>query len=139
MLMLSSKTRYAIVALAKLAKEYGKGPVFMTDIAESTLIPKPYLSTILQELKTMGIISSRSGKQGGYYLIRKPEEVTLEEIINYFEGPVGVISCMAHKEKPCEQCMHGDFCMIQNVYKEVMNNTMAIFRRTTIDKIGNGV
>lgn len=139
MLMLSSKTRYAIVALAKLAKEHGKGPVFMNDIAESTLIPKPYLSTILQELKTMGIISSRSGKQGGYYLIRKPEEVTLEEIINYFEGPVGVISCMAHKEKPCEQCMAGDFCVIQNVYKEVMDNTMAIFRRTTIDKIGKGV
>jgi len=136
--MLSSKTRYAIVAVAKLAKEYGKGPVFMTDIAESTLIPKPYLSKILQELKTMGIISSRSGKQGGYYLIRKPEEVTMEEIINYFEGPVGVISCMANKEKPCEQCMAGDFCAIQSVYKEVMDNTMAIFRRTTIDKIGKG-
>ena len=138
MLMLSSKTRYAIVALAKLAKEYGKGPVFMTDIAERTLMPKPYLSTILQDLKTMGIISSRSGKQGGYYLIRKPEEVTLEEIINYFEGPVGVISCMSNKEKPCEQCMEGDFCVIQNVYKEVMDNTMAIFRRTTIDKIVKG-
>lgn len=139
MLMLSSKTRYAIVALAKLAKEYGNGPVFISDIAESALIPKPYLIAILQDLKKMGIIASRSGKQGGFYLIRKPEEVTLEEIVNYFEGPVGIISCMVNKEKPCEQCMAGDFCVIQSVYKEVMDNTMAIFRRTTIDKIGKGI
>ena len=138
MLVLSSKTRYAIIALAKLAKEYGKGPVMLNDIADTTLIPKNFLPSILLELKTMGIIASRSGYKGGYYLIRKPEEVNLEEIVNYFEGPSRGMNCMADKNHPCEYCIAGEFCMIQNVYKEIMDNTIAVLRRTTIDKIVKG-
>ena len=67
MITLSKKTRYAMIALIKLAKEYGKGPVLINDIAVSEQIPQRFLENILLELKKMGILGSRLGKTGGYF------------------------------------------------------------------------
>lgn len=62
--MLSKKTRYAIMALTKLAREKALGHefTFIADVAESEMIPKRFLENILQELKKLGYVNSRLGK-----------------------------------------------------------------------------
>ena len=74
-MMLSKKTRYAMVALTRLAREYGKGAILISELAQSEKIPQRFLENILLELKKMGILGSKLGKTGGYFLFKHPKDV----------------------------------------------------------------
>jgi len=134
--ILSKKTRYAIVALAKLAQEYGNGPILIRQIAEEEKIPQSFLENILLELKKIGILGSNLGKGGGYYLLRKPEEVNLANIINHFEGTIALLYCVSERSyRPCEFCKDEATCQIRKVFKEVHDTTYNILTNTTLDKL----
>lgn len=72
--MLLMKTRYALMALSKLAKEFGKGAILIGDIAAEEKVPQRFLENILQELKKIGIVGSKRGKAGGYFLKKIPKK-----------------------------------------------------------------
>lgn len=130
---LSKKTRYAIVALVRLAKEYGNGPIQIRDIAETEKIPQRFLEGILLELRKLGILGSKLGKEGGYYLLKKPESVTLSEIVRHFEGTIALMYCVSEKSyRPCEFCRDEQTCKIRTVFKEVRDNTLEILSRTSL-------
>jgi Rrf2 family protein len=137
---LSKKTRYAIVALTRLARDYGSGPILIKDIAESEKIPQSFLENILLELRKMGILGSRIGKSGGYFLLRKPEEVNLAEIVRHFEGTIALMYCVSEKAyQPCEFCRDEVNCEIRKVFKEIRDTTYNILARTTLkDLTGSG-
>ncbi|HLC42956.1 MAG TPA: Rrf2 family transcriptional regulator, partial [Methylomirabilota bacterium] len=75
--MLSKKAKYALRALLLLAKEHGRGPVLISDLAQRESIPKKFLELILLDLKNQGVLQSKKGKGGGYFLGRPPEKITL--------------------------------------------------------------
>jgi len=132
-LILSKKTRYAIVALTRLAREYGKGPIQIRDIAQSERIPQRFLEGILLELRKLGILGSKLGKEGGYFLLKRPENVNLSEIIRYFEGTIALMYCVSEKAyQPCEFCRDEATCQIRKVFKEVRDTTYDILARTTL-------
>jgi Rrf2 family protein len=132
-MVLSKKTRYAIVALTRLAGEYGNGPLQIRDIAESEKIPQSFLENILLELRKLGILGSRLGKSGGYFLLKKPEEVNLAEIIRHFEGTIALMYCVSEKAyQPCEFCRDESVCEIRKVFKEIRDTTYGILSRTTL-------
>jgi Rrf2 family protein len=134
--ILSKKTRYAIVALVRLAKEYGKGPMQIREIAEEEKIPQSFLENILLELKKTGILGSNLGKGGGYYLLRKPENVNLADVIRQFEGTVSLMYCVSEKSyRPCEFCKDEATCRIRRVFKEIRDTTYNILSRTTLDQL----
>ena len=66
--MLSKKSKYALKAMLVLAKEYGQGPVLISDMAQREGIPRKFLELILLELKNQGLLQSKKGKGGGYFL-----------------------------------------------------------------------
>jgi Rrf2 family protein len=132
-MILSKKTRYAIVALTRLAREYGSGPIQIKEIAESEKIPQSFLENILLELRKMGILGSKLGKSGGYYLLKKPEEVNLAEIVRYFEGTIALMYCVSEKAyQPCEFCRDESNCEIRKVFKEIRDTTYDILNKTTL-------
>ena len=134
--MLSKKTRYALLALTKLAKEYGKGPVFISEISNSQQIPQRFLENILLELKKLGILGSRLGKSGGYYLIKNPDEVCLDDIVRHFEGSLAMLYCISEKSyQPCEFCKKEETCKIRNVFKEIRDNTLSVLKKTTLSQL----
>lgn len=136
MLTLSKKTRYAIIALVKLSKEYGKGPVLISEIAESEQLPQRFLENILLELKKMGVLGSKLGKTGGYFLIRKPSEVALDEVVRHFEGSIAMLYCISEKSyQPCEFCKREDDCKIRLVFKEIRENTLSVLTKTTLEQL----
>lgn len=136
MLTLSKKTRYAIIALVKLSKEYGNGPVLISEIAESEQLPQRFLENILLELKKMGILGSKLGKTGGYFLIRKPNEVSLDEIVRHFEGSIAMLYCISEKSyQPCEFCKKEEDCKIRVVFKEIRDNTLNVLNKTTLEQL----
>ena len=131
---LSKKTRYAIVALTRLAREYGNGPIQIRDIAVSESIPQRFLESILLELRKLGILGSKLGKEGGYYLLRKPADVTLSEIVRHFEGTISLMYCVSEKAyRPCEFCKDETTCQIRRVFKEVRDTTYDILSRTSLE------
>jgi Rrf2 family protein len=134
--MLSKKTRYAMLALTRLAKEYGNGAVMINDIAQSENLPRRFLENILLDLKKMGILGSKLGKSGGYYLLRKPEDVKLSEVIRHFEGTLALISCVSEKSyQPCEFCKDETTCKIRFVFKEIRDITFDILHKTTLSEL----
>jgi Rrf2 family protein len=132
--MLSKKTRYAMVALTRLAKEYGNGPILISELARSEMLPQRFLENILLELKKMGILGSRLGKSGGYFLLRNPAEVNLAEIVRQFEGPIALLSCVSEKAyQSCEFCKDESTCEIRKVFKEIRDNTFDILEKATLE------
>ncbi len=135
-MILSKKTRYAIVALTRLAREYGKGPMQIKDLAEEEKIPQSFLENILLEMRKLGILGSKLGKSGGYYLLKKPEDVTLAEVVRHFEGTIALMYCVSEKAyQPCEFCKDEAKCEIRKVFKEVRDTTYGILNRTTLKEL----
>lgn len=134
--MLSKKTKYAIKALVKLAKEYQKGPILIGDIAETERIPKKFLEAILLELRNAGILNSRKGKGGGYFLIKDPAEVDLANVIRLFDGPLALQPCVSFKYyQRCEECIDEETCGIRSVIQEVRDETVKVLKNNSLADI----
>jgi Rrf2 family protein len=135
-MILSKKTRYALVALTRLAREYGKGPIQIREIAEGEKIPQSFLENILLDLRKIGILGSNLGKAGGYYLLKKPTDVTLAEIVRHFEGTLSLMYCVSENAyRPCEFCKDEATCQIKKVFKEIRDTTIDILSKTTLDQL----
>ncbi|MDF1558942.1 MAG: Rrf2 family transcriptional regulator [Bacteroidales bacterium] len=134
--MLSKKTRYAIVALSNLAREYGKGPILIGELAKREKIPQRFLESILLELKREGILGSKLGKTGGYFLLRHPDEVSLLDIVKRFEGTISMLYCVSENSyQPCEFCKIEEACKIRRVFKDIRDNTHEILRGATLSSL----
>lgn len=131
--MLSLKTRYAMLALIKLARDAEKGAIMISEIARSERIPQRYLEAILLDLKKLGMLGSKLGKSGGYYLIRKPEEIDMSQIVRHFEGPIALVSCVSEKAyQPCEFCQDESNCSLRKVFKDIRDYSYHKLQMTTL-------
>ena len=131
--MLSKKSKYAIIALVHLAKRHGEGPILIGKIAEEEKIPKKFLEGILFELKNSGIVTSQRGKSGGYYLIKKPQDVHLAQIMRLFDGPIALIPCVTYQYyEPCPECKDEKTCAIRSVFKDIRDVTVDILKKATL-------
>ena len=129
--MLSNKTKYAIKALVALARQ-GK-PMIISAIAEQERIPKKFLETILLELKKQGILASKIGIGGGYYLLKKPSEVALTQVLRAVGGPIALLPCVSlNFYERCDDCVDEASCSLRDVLLEVRDVTLKIFVNTTI-------
>jgi Rrf2 family protein len=137
-MILSMKTRYAIVALTRLAKDYGNGPVPIKKISEEEKIPQSFLENILLELRNEGILGSKLGKSGGYFLLKNPESVTLAQVVRLFEGSVGLMYCVSEDSyQPCEFCKDETACRIKKVFEEIRNSTYNVLLNTTLASLAS--
>jgi Rrf2 family protein len=134
--MISKKTRYAILAVTRLAKEFGNGPIQISDIAKGENIPQRFLENILLELKKQGILGSKLGKSGGYYLLKPPDEVSLLDVVRHFEGTIALMYCVSEKAyQPCEFCKIEEKCKIRGVFKEIRDTTYRILENSTLNSL----
>ena len=137
-MIVSKKTRYAMLALTRLAKEYGNGAILISDIAKSEKIPQRFLENILLELKKQGLLGSKLGKSGGYFLLKRPSEIALSDIIRYFEGTIALLSCVSERAyQPCEFCKDEEACQIRKVFKKIRDNTYDILEQTSLFSLIN--
>jgi Rrf2 family protein len=131
--MLSKKAKYALRALLALAKENGHGPVLISDLAERESIPKKFLELILLELKKQGILQSKKGKGGGYFLGKAPEAINLGDVIRVLDGPLAPLPCVSQTAyMKCDECEDETTCGIRIVMKEVRDATARILDGTNL-------
>ncbi|MFZ1806318.1 MAG: Rrf2 family transcriptional regulator [Cyclobacteriaceae bacterium] len=134
--MLSKKCKYAIHALVYLARKYQQGPVHIQEIADREKIPKKFLEAILLELRKAKILQSKKGKGGGYYLLKKPEDVNLIEIIRLMDGAIAMLPCVSlNYYEPCDECKDEVVCSIRTAFVGVRDETLRILAESTLDKM----
>ena len=88
MISITSKSRYAVVALAELARS-GDRPVPIKELAERRDIPEQFLEQLFSTLRRAGLLTSHRGMRGGYTLSRPAEEITVLEVVQALDGKVG--------------------------------------------------
>jgi Rrf2 family protein len=131
--MLSKKCKYAIHALVHLAKE-PDSKFLIKDISVSCNIPKKFLEAILLELKRAGILGSKQGKGGGYFLRRTPAEVNLAEIVRLFDGAIAAVPCATHKfYESCQECEDEETCAVRAAFLQVRNATVEMLKSDTLE------
>lgn len=140
--MISKKTKYGLMAVIYLARRYDEGPILIADLARDENIPRKFLEAILLALKNNGILQSKKGKGGGYYLGRHPRSVTFGQIIRVMEGPLAPVPCVSETAyAKCDECGNEMTCGIRVVMKDVRDAMSVIFDGTSLadvlEKIDN--
>ncbi len=134
--MLSKKTKYAIHALTYLAKKDPSQPTLIVEVSAEANVPRKFLETILLELKKNGVLSSKMGKGGGYFLRKKPSEIQLSTIIRLFNGPIALLPCASKNYyEICDECPDETTCGLRIVMEEVRDETLNILENKTIQDI----
>ncbi|MCU0449270.1 MAG: Rrf2 family transcriptional regulator [Bernardetiaceae bacterium] len=132
--MLSKKTKYAIKALIHLAKNHGRGPLLIGDIAAAEHIPRKFLEAILLEMKNIGLLGSRKGKAGGYYLAKPPAEIELAKVVRHMNGPIALVPCISlNYYETCEECQDEATCGIRAAMLKVRDATLQVLQNTTLE------
>jgi Rrf2 family protein len=131
--VLSKKSKYGLKALLLLAQREGEGPVLVSDLAGEEGTPRKFLEAILLELRHRGIVESKRGKGGGYYLRRPASDITFGEVIRLLEGPLAAVPCVSQTAyAPCAECVDEATCGVRLAMKKVRDATAHILDHTTL-------
>jgi Rrf2 family protein len=132
--MMSKKCKYALKALIRLGRDYGRGNLLTDDIAQSEHIPKKFLELILLDLKHAGYVRSKQGKNGGYRLVQDPRQITLAEIYRLFDGAIALVPCVSQKfYDECDDCPDEKTCRLKRVFIDVRDKTYGLMSGITIE------
>lgn len=134
--MLSKKCQYALHALIHLARlEEGESTTINT-IAVARSIPKKFLETILLDLKKAGVLSSKKGKSGGYYLLKKADQIQIIEVMRLIDGAVAMLPCVSlNYYSSCGMCEDEKTCAINHIFGQVRDETLKILSSNTISDL----
>ena len=125
--MLSQRTRYTIRALLHLADRYGEGPVRLSEIAEAQNIPSKFLTVMLSQMIRKGLVESRRGREGGYWLARPPGEISYGEIVRLTRGSLALLPCASRLAyQQCRNCVTVEKCRLHRVMLTVRDETARI-------------
>lgn len=101
---LSTRGRYGIHAMYDLALNADCGPQPIKTIAERENIPQAYLEQLVAVLKKEKLVVSTRGAQGGYMLSRRPEEITVGEVLRALEGGLALVDCLLEEDTCGKSC-----------------------------------
>jgi Rrf2 family protein len=136
--MLSNKSQYAFRALTYLVDKYEQGPVLISDIARKKKIPLKFLENILLELKRAGILESKKGKGGGYYLKQHPSKTSVAAIVRIVNGPIAMLPCVSlYFYQRCKNCDEKN-CGIHDIMENVRDATLHILENRTLNDLAAG-
>ena len=103
---ISAKELYGLRAMSEFARNYGQGPLSLAEVARTQGISQAYLEQIAIDLRRAGLLHSKRGVHGGYFLTCKPEATTAGDVIRALEGSILPVQCVA--ENRCLPCARED-------------------------------
>ena len=131
--MLSKKTKYGIKALTYLARQENKTPVSIATISTSESISLKFLESILLTLRKNGLLASKKGKGGGYYLLKEPEDIQMTTVMRILDGPISMIPCVSlNFYEKCDDCPDENACAVHKLMAQVRDSSLQIFRNTSL-------
>ncbi|MDH7796539.1 MULTISPECIES: Rrf2 family transcriptional regulator [unclassified Beijerinckia] len=131
--MISQKARYSFKALTALARAAPGETVQTRQIAEQENIPRAFLEQILLELKRNRLVTSRRGKEGGYFLSRSPEEISIGQVLRATDGPIAPLSCLSrHSYRRCEDCPDEAACALRAGFAEAFSAQLEVLEKISL-------
>ncbi|KIX19832.1 Rrf2 family transcriptional regulator [Flavobacterium sp. 316] len=131
--MLSRKTKYGLKALIYMAKQDKLMPVLISEISEKENISKKFLELILLDLKKIGLLGSKKGKGGGYYLLKDPKEISVAKIIRFLDGPIALLPCVSlNFYEKCNDCPSEEACALNKLLIEVRDNALKVLENKSL-------
>jgi Rrf2 family protein len=136
--MLSRKAQYAFRALTHLVDKYNEGPVLISEISEQKKIPLKFLENILLELRKAGVLESKKGKGGGYYIKEDPSKTSVAKVMRIVDGPIAMLPCVSlYFYQKCENCDEFN-CGLHGIMENVRDATLGILENKTIQDLASG-
>jgi len=132
---LTSKGRYAVMALADLAKFNSVNPVSLRDISLRQGISLDFLEQIFFKLKKYNIVKSIRGANGGYILNKKPEEIKLANILSAVDEEVKTVQCKKESKKGCNS--KTTKCITHNLWDELEVHINNFFEQKNLKELIN--
>ena len=129
----SQKCQYALRAVFELARRGRNAPVKIADIAQAQAIPIRFLEVILSELKHGGFVESRRGAQGGYLLLTPPRDITAGTIIEYVDGPLAPVRCVATNE--VSECPLRYTCSFMDLWERARDAVREVYNSVTFQEL----
>lgn len=130
MFHISTKGDYGLLLLSSLAAHHANGreKISLRAISDEKKLPLKYLGEIAQDLKRAGIISSKEGRDGGYWLSKKPSEVSLIDVLEALEGPVEPVKCCSKENN----CTIQSTCSIKGTWQEATTMMREFLKNKTL-------
>lgn len=135
-LRVSTRGRYGIRAVCRLARLYEDGPVSIQTIAKQENIPIRYLEQIMTRLRREGIVKSTRGPGGGYKLSRPPDGLFLGELVQALEGKTPVVWCVDADEET--HCRREDVCITRDLWKKLDSWFQTILNSISLQEVVDG-
>ena len=130
---LSSKGRYAVMALVDLARFDNINPVSLRDISLRQGISLDYLEQIFSKLKKNEIVKSIRGTQGGYVLNKNPNDIKLTNIFHAVDEKVKTVQCKKESKKGCNG--KSTKCLTHNLWDELENHINTFFEEKSLEDL----
>ena len=136
--MLSNKAQYAFRALTLLVDRFNEGPVLISEIARKKRIPLKFLENILLELRKAGILESKKGKGGGYFIRQHPSKTTIAAVVRIVDGPIAMLPCVSlYFYQKCKNCDEKN-CGLHDIMEGVRDATLNILENKTLQDLESG-
>ncbi len=134
--MISKKTKYGIKALTYICANIDKSPIPTSVIAEEENISLKFLESILSTLRKGGILASKKGKKGGYYLRKDPNKIFMVDIIRLLSGPIAMVPCVSlNFYETCEDCPNEEECSTHRLMLEIRDSTLEVLRKKSLAQL----
>jgi Rrf2 family iron-sulfur cluster assembly transcriptional regulator len=130
---LTTKGRYAVMAMADLALFKDKGPISLTDISLRQNISLAYLEQIFIKLKNNNLVKSVRGAKGGYILKTSPEEIKISNIISAVNEEVKTLNCKKESKKGCNN--KNTKCITHNLWDQLDNHINNFFEKVKLNDL----
>ena len=130
---LTSKGRYAVMAMADLAKNNFRQPTSLTEISLRQGISLSFLEQLFLRLKKKNLVISTRGPNGGYLLSKSPEEIKLSNIIDAVDEKIKTVKCKKESKKGCNG--KSIKCITHNLWDELENHINKFFEENTLNDI----
>lgn len=134
---ISNKTDYALLALFSLVAAQDKGPVSARELADRNKIPRKFLEQILRDMKEQGWIESTTGKHGGYRLARPASQISVGEVVRYFDGLLGPTLCSTIDCRD-GQCIHESVCRFRWLFMDIRDYTTRLLDNADLETVYSG-
>ncbi len=135
-MQLSMRTDYALRALFTLVEHYGGDPIPIIELARRNDVPKRFLEHIMLDLKEGGWVSSTAGKRGGYRLAKRPDKITMGEVVRHFDGYLAPIACVSVTDY--RRCSQESVCRFRRVLLQARNVVADLMDRATLQDVIQG-
>ena len=130
---LNTKSRYAVMALADMARFKDNNPISLRDISLRQSISLLYLEQIFLKLKNKNIVKSIRGIKGGYILMRNPKQIKISEIFTALDENVKTIGCEKHSKKGCNG--RSFKCITHNLWDELDMHINTFFENKNLNDL----